>query len=234
MEVTVIIPCHNQGATLRRAVESALEANKIIIVNDASTDDTNFIGMALEDEYQHVYLIDGRSLVPAGVCHVRNLGISLYSRSTDLILPLDADDALFPGAIQTFADHWDENCFVYSGWEERYDDGTFRVVSPPHIGMLNRKSIAHSTFLFSRADWQAVGGYHPDFNIGAEDYAFMCALVNAGKTAIRIDQPLYQYTVSETGRAAKCQRRWASIQALLREHYPDVFKNAFPVTQPTP
>lgn len=234
MEVTVIIPCHNQGATLRRAVESALEARQIVIFNDASTDHTQRVAKELESEYAHIKLIRFTSPIPSGVCNARNSAIALYPPKDALILPLDADDALFPGAVQTFADHWDFDTFVYSGWEERYDDGTFRIVSPPHIGMLNRKSIAHSTFLFSRADWKEVGGYHPDFNIGAEDYAFMCALVNAGKRAVRIDQPLYQYTVSKTGRAAKCQRRWASIQALLREHYPDVFKNALPAPQPTP
>jgi len=78
--------------------------------------------------------------------------------------------------------------------------------------MLNRKNVAKATFLFEKKHWLQVGGYNPLFNCGAEDYAFMLALHTTGIQGIAVDQPVYRYTDTKDGRAARCKARWPIIK----------------------
>lgn len=168
-----------------------------------------------------------------GVCWARNEAIRDYAE-TPLILPLDADDYLLPGAVERMAAAWSPGKVVYGGWREqnlqsdsarehdrmRIYKNTDLQAPPPE--MLNRKHICHATYLFEKEDWQRVGGYDPDFNIGAEDWAFMIALVNAGCELVRLDgAPLYVKTLNENGRTHKAIRHKDMIRQLLIEKFPE-------------
>lgn len=208
-DVTVIIPVSDAHIYVgERAVESASEAGatKIHI-----------------DNHHH------------GVCYARNTAIE--QAETDLILPLDADDCLLPGAVERMAQAWEPSKVVYGGWQEeilqsdtKREHDRMRIYrnedkQAPPPEMLSRKHICHATYLFSKDDWQSVGGYDPDFNIGAEDWAFMIALVNAGCELVRLEgTPLYFKSVSDNGRTHKAIRHKYMIQELLREKYPDFFR----------
>lgn len=158
-----------------------------------------------------------------GVCYARNEGI--YRATTPLILPLDSDDYLLPGAVERMAQAWQPGKVVYGNWRELQLDGSCENKQAPPPNMLSRKHICHATYLFAKEDWQRVGGYDPDFNIGAEDWAFMIALVNAGCELVRLDgDPLYVKTLNEDGRTHKAIRHKHMIQELLREKYPDFFR----------
>lgn len=217
VDVSVIIPCHNQGNTLQRAVESALDANEIFIIDDASRDNTFEIICALADKHTDTIFEITTAMVPAGVCHARNLGIS-ESRN-DLIIPLDADDEFLPGALKALVDAWTPGTFVYGDYIRVEPDGTETIVSAPPPGMITRKTITQATMCFSRADWLAVGGYSPDFNIGAEDWAFALSLYKAGIQPVKIDVVVYRYYVGDAGRAARCLQRAPIIKQLLSEYY---------------
>lgn len=216
MTVSVIIPVRNMADTLPRAVESALTAGaqEVIIIYDASSDDTYDVACNLTYAHDTVYLIHPKSLVPIGVCAARNIGIS--QAIGDCIIPLDADDYFMADGIQLLTDAWRPGTFVYGGYEK--DDGTRQA--PPPFGMLARKNITQATFLFTKTDWLKAGGYNPVFNLGAEDYALMRALVRAGVTGTRIEPAVYHYTDHTNGRAAACQRRWPLVQQLLDELCP--------------
>lgn len=221
MGISVIIPCRNQCATLERAVKSAQFADEIIVVNDASTDSTREISTRLRETYNLRVLHTG-ARTPAGVCHARNLGI--HHAEGDLILPLDADDWLRPETIDLLKTAYEGGFFVY-GEHIVLENGEQRLITPPPLGMITRKNITTATFLFSRADWERVGGYNPAFNLGAEDHAFMLALLNAGVKARFVPQPLFYYTASPNGRAAQVRERWTTIHHMMRQYYPRVFEN---------
>lgn len=213
MCVSVVIPCHNMADTLARAVESALdEADEILIYDDGSTDDTTTVCWNLAAEYTQMRYLRRRSAVPIGVCGARNMLISYASGK--LIIPLDADDAFLPGGITALCNAHQEGSFVYGGWLDGRGEH-----SPPPIGMLNRKNVAKATFLFEKKQWLQIGGYNPLFNCGAEDYAFMLALVQAGIRGIAIDYPVYHYTDTNAGRAAQCKTRWPLIQSMMEDLY---------------
>jgi glycosyltransferase involved in cell wall biosynthesis len=212
MCISVIIPCHNMADTLDRAIQSALdEADEILLYDDGSTDDTITVCWEYATN-PTVRYIQRKSAVPIGVCGARNILVS--QASNPLIIPLDADDWFLPGGITALVKAHQENSFVYGGWVDQRGKHT-----PPPIGMLNRKNVAKATFCFEKKDWLQVGGYNPQFNCGAEDYAFMLALVQAGMQSISIDFPVYHYTDHTGGRAARCKARWPLIQDMLEEHY---------------
>lgn len=208
MGVSVIIPCHNMGDTLGRAIDSALdEADEILLYDDGSTDETQTVCWNAT-VHPKVRYLRRFSAVPIGVCGARN--ILLSHASHNLIVPLDADDYFLPGGITALVDAHQQDSFVYGGWNDA--KGYHR---PPPPGMLDRKNVAKATFLFEKEAALRVGGYSPLFNLGAEDYAFMLALWTTGIQGIAIDEPVYWYTDNASGRAAKCKQRWPLIQDLM-------------------
>lgn len=221
MGVAVVIPAHNAGKTIKRAIESALSADEVVIVNDASTDETDDVAFGMCRRHLNVWMIGTQAQFPAGPAYARNTAITHCHQ--ELIVPLDADDEFLPGGLAMLKAAYEPGAFVYGGWWE-VENGSLaiREVVPTPAEMLARKNVANATWLFSKTDWARVGGYPMDFTLGAEDYAFMCALVAAGVRPIRIEQAVYRYTKNSTGRAAKCAQRWPLIQQMIREHYPEV------------
>jgi glycosyltransferase involved in cell wall biosynthesis len=198
--------------TVQRTIQSSRDAYvaDIVVVDDGSIDGS----WRAIDTFHSIKT--HRFKKPVGVCGARNYAIQLAGYVH--IIPLDADDELLPDGVETLLKAHKDNTFVYGGW---YEGDTY--ISPPPPEMLTRKNVAHATWLFHRDDWQRVGGYDPDFNIGGEDYAFMVALVNAGVQPIRIDVPIYRKHIREGSRTAAARSRYPFIQQLLREKYPAFF-----------
>jgi glycosyltransferase involved in cell wall biosynthesis len=159
-----------------------------------------------------------------GVCYARNEAIGRVQ--TDLILPLDADDYLLPGAVERMAAAWQPGKVVYGDWRELYPGGSVDYKPAPPPEMLNRKHVCHATYLFAKEDWQRVGGYDPDFNIGAEDWEFMIALVEAGCELVKVyGDSLYVKTIGDNARTHKAVKRKDIIKQLLLEKHPKFFSD---------
>ena len=93
--VSVVIPCFNHGRFLPKSIESiqqqAYPATEIIVVDDGSTDNTREVTQSYP-QVRYVYQKN------QGLSAARNTGIA-HSKGEFLIF-LDADDWLFPGAIE--------------------------------------------------------------------------------------------------------------------------------------
>jgi glycosyltransferase involved in cell wall biosynthesis len=224
--ITVVIPVRNMAATLERAVRSALDAgaSEVVIVNDASTDNTESIARELCHKYGVDTVLDYYSslLVPAGVCFTRNYGI-VCARNR-FIVCLDADDMLTPESLTALTYAYEPGTWVYGGWRDMSEEGVHIESHPaPPPGMLNRKTLCHATFLFSKEDWRKVGGFDPDFSLGIEDWAFQCALTAAGVQPKRVDALIYNRTVGINERSKKATRYYPFLFEVLRDKYPSVF-----------
>jgi glycosyltransferase involved in cell wall biosynthesis len=94
--VSVVIPVHNGGKTVARAIESALaqayDAVEVVVADDGSTDDTR--------EVVGRYLGRVRVVEQAnrGAAAARNLG--LRAARGEYVAFLDADDEFLPGRIE--------------------------------------------------------------------------------------------------------------------------------------
>jgi glycosyltransferase involved in cell wall biosynthesis len=96
--VSVIIPLHNKGPYIKRAIHSVLQQTlqqfEIIIVDDHSTDDGPRTAREFQDHRITVVSQDG-----SGAASTRNLGVSLAK--SDFIAFLDADDEWDPLHLET-------------------------------------------------------------------------------------------------------------------------------------
>jgi len=92
--VSVIIPCYNHAQFLGEAIESVINQTypyvEIIVVDDGSTDDTPQIAQT----YPNIQYVRQDNL---GLSRARNVGLS-HSHGCYIVF-LDADDCLFPDAI---------------------------------------------------------------------------------------------------------------------------------------
>jgi GT2 family glycosyltransferase len=98
--VDVFVPCYNYGRFLRAAVDSALSQRgvdvRVLIIDDASTDETPSIGDAISADHGNVTFL--RHTKNAGHIATYNEGLG-WARQTYFQF-LSADDLLAPGALQ--------------------------------------------------------------------------------------------------------------------------------------
>jgi glycosyltransferase involved in cell wall biosynthesis len=97
--VDVIIPCHNYGHLLADAVKSVLAqedvAVRVLILDDASTDETARVGSDLADGDERVEF--RRHTINRG--HIRTYNEGLEWMQAEYVLLLSADDVLTPGSL---------------------------------------------------------------------------------------------------------------------------------------
>jgi|GEM_PF-577049 len=90
--ISAVIPAYNAANYIRETIESllnqTLRPNEIIVVDDASTDDTALIVEEMADKYESIKFMHLSENV--GVSAARNLGIEVSK--ADFIVLMDADD----------------------------------------------------------------------------------------------------------------------------------------------
>ena len=98
LSVCVIIAAYNASATIARAISSALaepEVTEVIVVDDASTDNTATIARSLDDRKNRLkVLVQEKNSGPAAA---RNR--ALLETRADWVCVLDSDDFFMPGRI---------------------------------------------------------------------------------------------------------------------------------------
>lgn len=112
---------------------------------------------------------------------------------------LDADDHLYPHAIETMLEHWQPGSYVYSDWHE-YDDGG----EPHHVEATScyidwrynkpdQRAYHLTPVLFPTRIYYALGGMNEKLK-SAEDTDFFFKANVAGVTSIHVREPLFIYT----------------------------------------
>jgi hypothetical protein len=100
---SVVIPCYNYGRFLPEAVESALAQPgvdvEVIVVDDCSVDDSRVVAERLAALHPEVRLLRNRH----NCGHVRSFNAGWKASAGDLVVKLDADDLLAPGALSRAA-----------------------------------------------------------------------------------------------------------------------------------
>jgi glycosyltransferase involved in cell wall biosynthesis len=105
----IIVPCYNYGRFLETCVRSVLNQSvsdvRVLIIDDASSDDSFAVGERLAREDSRVSLIAH----PVNKGHIETYNEGIAWASGDYLLLLSADDFLVPGALQRAAEVMDEN-----------------------------------------------------------------------------------------------------------------------------
>lgn len=209
--VSVIIPTYNRAPTLPRAINSVLHQDyrnlELIIVDDASTDDTEALVENIKD-HRIRYVRHDRN---QGACAARNTGIA--AAKGELIAFQDSDDEWLEGKLSKQVAALDreksEYVLVYCtkiiyGMDGNYKRGVRRsiCVPGPETAMLSgdlRQSLWHEniistqTILVRTESAHKVGGFDTRLK-NSQDWDFVLRISEVGSFAF-VDEPLVNHYI---------------------------------------
>lgn len=202
-KVTIIIPCHNEGAYLGEAVHSALAQTwpevEVIIVDDGSTGG-EMLRLLDGQGWPHTRIIRQANTGPAAA---RNRAIR--EAAGKYILPLDADDLLesaYAYKAATVLDAQSDVGIVYcraTKFGAEHGPWNLPAFSQDELALGN---VIFVSAMFRKADWEMVGGFDEGLRHGMEDYDFWIRLVHAGRKVVRLDETLFRCRIREDSRTA--------------------------------
>jgi glycosyltransferase involved in cell wall biosynthesis len=201
--VTVIIPCYNDGAYIEQAINSivnqTVKPDKIIVIDDGSDEATKTVLRKIVVE--NLELIFQKN---QGVCKTRNNAIRLTT--TDYILNLDADDYFEPSFIEKAVNILKRNpdvgivgCwYKIFGNKERNNE----IIKPlgGNIDNFLFKNNGLGTSMYRKKCWEEVLGYDEKMTKGYEDWDFWIGILSNKWEMQIIKEVLFNYRVKTISR----------------------------------
>ena len=220
--IAVVIPCHDDGATLGEAVDSVLGQDvpvEVIVVDDGSTDpDTAAVLRRLAGEGVRVLRQANRGPGPARTAGLR-------ATRAEYVLPLDADDRLPARALRRLRDELDARPELVAAWGlERhfgsvaFTQRTLRSLDPWQLSYRNDLPLSA---LYRREAVLAAGGWQLDG--GYEDWDLWMTLAEAGHEGVGIAAVTSEYRVAPGRRLSRSSSRHGERCARLRERHPRLY-----------
>lgn len=133
--ISIIIPAHNQASTIERCLQSIVKNSyrkfEIIIVDDASNDDTKIIvnKFIKSNPSRNIRLLSKRKRAGRGAAI--NYGFKKWAKG-ELIMALDADSVLDKQALNNIARHFTQNDISILAPNQRF------LHHPSVIGLLQQ------------------------------------------------------------------------------------------------
>jgi hypothetical protein len=205
--VSIIIDNYNYAQFLRQAIDSALSQSRhdleIIVVDDGSTDDSSTVISEYGDRIHAIFQANGKQAAA--------LNTGFAASKGDIILFLDADDYLFPDAVnQIVAALTPEigkvhfRLQVVDGHNQPLDYFIPSVGMELTSGEVWHKLLETSSYVsapmsgnaYRRTTLEPVFPIPDAYKTTADDYLMMSTPFYAGKLA-SINQPLGAYRVHE-------------------------------------
>lgn len=194
IKVSVIITCYNYGKYLAEAVDSVLastyEDYEIIVIDDGS------------DDSETVSILEKFSRPKTRIIRQENMGVSAARNNAikeakgEYILPLDADDKIAPEYIEKAVNILDSNPeinVVYCD-VQYFGDQIFIFEKPDyHPKILLLKNFCTVTSMYKKSDWEKIGGYKKEMDLGWEDWEFWLSMRENYLKPYHIKEPLFYY-----------------------------------------
>ncbi|WP_213520195.1 glycosyltransferase [Nonlabens sp.] len=202
VDVSVIVPCYNQGEYLDDSLQSVFNQGfenwECIIIDDGSTDNSAVIASQWVAKDHRFKLV---SINNAGVSNARNQGID--NAQGTFILPLDADD------------------YINSNYLERAvaifkNTPTYKVVYGKamlvgdkqglwELPSFNLKALAlantiYVSAMFKKEDYLRIGGYDLTMDKGLEDWEFWIRLLKEDPQVFFLNELCFYYRIKKTSR----------------------------------
>jgi glycosyltransferase involved in cell wall biosynthesis len=181
VSISIIIPCYSAATTLARTLESCViqpEASQIIVVDDASTDNSAEIVLQYRQRDPRIELLT----TPANGGSARARNWAALHASQDLLAFIDADDEYLPGALamaQRFLQQAPGEASIRLDVE--FVGFPARIVNHPDFERLAAvlSNTLPSSLVIRRPVYLALGGFpmHEFFRrVGGDDGALSWAL----------------------------------------------------------
>ena len=230
-KISVIMPNYDKGRFIGEAIESALKQTyrdfEVIVVDDASTDDSVTIVEGYLQKCNNVRLI--RLEKQLGVSAARNIGIK--SAQGEIICLLDSDDIYSPIKLERQFDALQEESepvVVYSEWWRIDEEGRKlppgKMEHPRKSGRIFGDVLAlgfgvNTTFMIPKICLDHVGLYDESLP-WSEDYDLILRL-SRDFNFKHLDQELYGYRnyVGNTRNELKRKERLLYQSHVMEKHY---------------
>lgn len=205
--VSVIIPLFNLQDYVCETIDSVLaqsfEDIDIIVVNDASTDDSVEVIRKRYEFYlaymsYRIRIVDLKENV--GLPAARNIGIN--ESNAEFILPLDADDTIDPRYIEKTGPLMFRDVGVVSTWMSVFGarpdrcgpaDSGYPIFSPTREQILAGNTLPVCS-LIRRQTLDDVGGYPEEMAEGSEDWALWVKIIQDGRWKVKVlEDYLFNY-----------------------------------------
>lgn len=194
--VSVVIPVYNYGHKVARAVDSVLQqtysADKVVLVDDGSSDDTYEVIRELASQDPHVLAFNKAN---GGVATARNFGFEKVK--SKYVCFLDADDALHPEFLKTCvtALEKDPSLYIaYTGLHWIKPDGSEGESKWPgdwhYDAQLSRQNQVPTCCVMRREVMERLGGYRQRYapeGAGSEDADLFTRAGAYGMKAQKVD-----------------------------------------------
>ncbi|HZF08527.1 MAG TPA: glycosyltransferase [Thermoanaerobaculia bacterium] len=221
VDLSIVIPCHDDGEFLIEAVasaeRSAPERAELLIVNDGSQEARTQEVLAVLRQAGYT-VIDQEN---GGLAAARNTGVR--AARGRYLLPLDADNRLrpgFPAAALAVLDAAPEVGVVYG---DRQEFGCRnRRVEVPELDLdgLLRANYIDACAVFRREVWEQCGGYDGTMPaMGWEDWDLWIGAAERGWRFHRLKDVTFDYRVRPGSMASRLLR--AEVGVPLRLHMID-------------
>jgi glycosyltransferase involved in cell wall biosynthesis len=243
--ISVVIPTYQHGRYLADAVHSLIggetclgphpgqtfQGFEIVIVDDASPDNTREVALSLADPWQAIRYI--RRETNGGTAAAANTGCE--AARGRFIQRMDGDDMLEPEALETAYRIVEQNPTLVPYYDQMIVKDGERVrawqLRDYNFETLLHKNHVPAGKMFSRVGWKAAGGYPKHFADGRDDWAFAVALGIAGYCGVRVPRPLYLYRREGQNRTLTntTPDRWRAFAAKMRATFPQIYKGERPM-----
>ncbi|GFN35843.1 glycosyltransferase [Tepidimicrobium xylanilyticum] len=239
--ISCIIPCHNCQDYIYKTVDSLINQTikplEIILVNDASTDNTLDVLKQMEVKHPNVIkVIDLET--NKGPSYARNFGVE--NSKGEYILFLDSDDIAEPFLIEKYLfklnelnKKEDDYILCFSGYiqvnekDEEISDVVRGIqVEPEEIlgYQLTRNYISTSGVLIKKDYFLKTGGFNEEIRY-SEDWDLWLRLAQYGGFAY-VDEPLVKIRRHGSNLSSKIGKMLGAERAVLKQYSIDFIKNA--------
>ena len=199
--VSVVVTLYNYAHTIADAIRSValsdLAEVELVLVDDASTDDSLAVAQAAIEELPW---LRGRIVARGengGLASARNLGIE--HASADYVFILDADNVVHPSGLRLLADALDSDAdahFAYGLIRSVGPGGPLGLLSwaPWDPDWLRIDNYIDAMAMLRRASVQEAGGYSSEESLyGWEDFDLWCNMASRGMSGTRVPEIVATY-----------------------------------------
>lgn len=223
--VSVIIPVYNMDRFVQETLDSVLASDypnfEVIVVDDGSTDNSNAILREYERKNSRIHLF---SQPNRGVSSARNK--ALEEAKGDYILPVDADNIIFPHFITSAVEAIEANpsVKVVVPRIEYFGKKSGEWILPDYsLSLLARKNIIDNCALYRRMDALEFGGYCTEVPT-REDWDFWISMLKNGGEVFFLDSIGFKYRARSDSEHVLNRGKLYAVIDILNSRHPEFFE----------
>lgn len=227
--ISVIIPVYNGEKYIREAIDSILQQTypfmELILINDASTDQTDTIIQSYSDE-RIVYLVNsGRQ----GTYKCRNRAVQMAKGQ--YLAMMDADDIAMPERLEKQFRYLEAHPDVCAVGADRISIPMNSYDAVPHsyeeilLALLKDNAFVHSSLMVRASVFRQLGGYEERY-LYSSDYDLACRLALTGKV-VNLSEALVFYRWHSEQISQRCRKEQAEYAGEIRGRYQKDFIDFF-------